>query len=141
MPHTVCTMAEYVVLQKMHPRLVEGLGEYLVPKDNGSYENAVPFLFVFMGTEKQMQFWLRDKDLNPKHVRLITKPEYLQGLRARAVPVGVDPYWVPFGIDERISYNSSKWYLEDMESKVGSLWDIRNQVNPIPEGERWIRLA
>ncbi|ASR84088.1 hypothetical protein SEA_TEACUP_82 [Arthrobacter phage Teacup] len=142
MPHTVCTPAEYAALKELYPRLVEGLGDYLIPRlDIFSYENALPLVFVFMGTEKQRKFWMRDKDLNPKHVRLVTEPAYLQGLRARAVPVRVDPYWTPLGIDERVDYAASKWYLEDMESKVGSLWDIRNQENPIPENDRWIRLA
>jgi len=140
-PHTVCTMAEYILLQKMRPRLVEALGTYLIPMEEMDYSSGLPLIFVFYGTERQMQYWLLNKDIDPKHVRLITEPNRLQGLRARAIPIRIDPYWHPVGLDERVGFDSSEWYLKDMESKVGSLWDIWNQVNPVPENERWIRLA
>lgn len=137
---TSCTPGEYDYLKKIHPHTVEALGEHIDIRD-AMTRDAIPLVFVFFGSERQRKFWLRDKDIEPKHVRLATDPSRLQGLRARVIPVRVDPYWQPMGIDERNAVISSDWHLRDMESKVGSLWDVRNEVNPVPENERWIRLA
>jgi hypothetical protein len=132
---------EYAFLQKLYPRLVEALGDHLVINDDQDGRDAIPLIFVFFGTERQRLFWLRDKDIDPKHVRLALDIERLQGLRARVIPVSVDPFWHPVGIDERYRFGAAEWYIKDMESKVGSLWDVRHEVNPIPENERWVRLA
>ncbi len=139
-PITTCTPGEFEYLRKWNPILVEKLGaDHLVMLDD-YHKDGLPLIFVFHGTERQRQFWLRDKDINPKHVKLVTDPGRLQGLRARVVPVSVDQFWVPMGLDERIGTASSEWYISDLRSRYGDLWDVCRYLHP-EDQKRWVRLA
>jgi hypothetical protein len=144
-PYTSCTAGEYVYMQNYNPHLVEALGDYLFIErehnDDPRLERSIPLLFVFHGSSRQRGFWLRNKNINPKHVHLIIEPERLQGLRARAVPVSLDPFWHPMGIGERSAALSSEHYIRDLRDRYGDLWDVRKEVNPIPDNEKWVRLA
>ena len=141
-PITTCTAGEYDVLKKHSPMLVDKLGDHLiVVKWEDQYlPRSMPLLFIFVGTEKQKQYWLRDKDIDPRDIVLITDMHRLQGRRGRPFPVQLDPYWAPMGPDEREATNRSNWYIQDMESKTGSLWDVVRFLHPEDE-KKWIRLA
>jgi hypothetical protein len=133
---------EYDYLKNRYPKLVEALGEYLFVEEKAIEHAALPVVFIFIGDERQQRHWMKTHGFTDNRtVRRITDVGRLQGMRARAVPVQVDAFWQPMGIDERLDAGAGEWYIKDMCSKVGDLWDIRNQVNPIPDNEKWVRLA
>lgn len=139
-PITTCTPGEFEYIKKTHSMLIEKLGsDHLVVIDD-HHRDALPLIFVFYGTERQRDFWMRDKDINPKHVRMLTDPGRLQGIRARVMPVRLDHYWTPFGIDERNAAATSEWYISDLRSRFGDLWDVCRYLHP-EDQKRWVRLA
>lgn len=138
-PYTDCTPGEFNYLKKSHPMLVQKLGLYLRVGPE-KVDDSLPIAFVFHGTERQRQFWLRNKDIDPKHVKLITDPSRLQGLRARVIEVNIDHCWSPMGFDERIGTEYSKWYISDLRSRYGNLWDVCRFLHP-EDQKRWVRLA
>ncbi|QFG13690.1 hypothetical protein PBI_SHEPARD_85 [Arthrobacter phage Shepard] len=134
-----CTPGEFDYIQKAHPQLVEKLGSHLVVTDNHPLD-SFPILFIFTGTPRQRDFWLRNKNIDPKHVRLITDYQRLQGMRARVLQVELDPLWAPMGPDERYAAAQSDWYIRDLRSRFGDLWDVVRALHPEDE-KKWIRLA
>lgn len=138
-PYTDCTAGEFNYIRQSHPLLVQKLGLHLRVGPE-KVDDSLPIIFVFRGTERQRDFWLRDKDIEPKHVKLVTDPGRLQGLRARVIEVSVDHFWVPMGLDERIGTASSEWYISDLRSRYGDLWDVCRYLHP-EDQKRWVRLA
>lgn len=140
-PKSFCTSGEFDFLKKKYPDLVEKLGDYLVGNDDTTVvEDALPLCFIFFGTEKQRRFWMRDKDIDPRHVRLATDYRRIQGLRARVVDVCIDPFWIPMGVDERCALQSSDWECKKLIAMFGTLHDVVRMLHP-EDDKKWIRLA
>lgn len=139
-PYSDCTSGEFAFIKRSHPYLVQKLGLHLRVGPE-KVDDSLPIIFVFEGTERQRDFWLRDKDIDPCHVKLLTDPGRLQGLRARVIPVHLDRFWTPLGIDERIGAISSGWYISDLRSRYGDLWDVVRFLHPEDPKKKWIRLA
>jgi hypothetical protein len=141
-PLTTCTQGEYDFFKKHSPYLVEKLGDHLIVTDvnDGYMARSIPLVFIFFGTKRQLQFWLRNKDLNPKHIFLATEGRRMQGLRARPYPIYFDEYWAPMGQDERIELSITHHEIWNMEDRAGSLKAVLRFLNPEDE-KKWIRLA
>ncbi|QGZ17290.1 hypothetical protein SEA_GIANTSBANE_86 [Arthrobacter phage Giantsbane] len=137
-----CTPGEFDYIRKAHPSLVEKLASHLVVHNEPPQQpfTSLPIVFIFTGTDRQRDYWLRDKDIDPKHIRLITDYQRLQGMRARVLQVELDPFWAPMGPDERYAAAQSDWYIRDLRSRYGDLWDVVRTLHPEDE-KKWIRLA
>lgn len=139
-PYTTCTSGEYVYLRSVAPSMVEKLGPALIETDEHD-RIALPVRFIFFGSARQMQYWQRSHDIDPRNLFLaIDGRSRLQGLMGRPWPIYFDDMWVPQGTDERVMVDYTNHTVRDMESRSGSLWDVVRFLHPEDE-KKWIRLA